>query len=219
MYGGPFSFRIAARHPRAGDALGSQAGDCGRSDDYAGAGDKPPSNRLLGVSANFRFPLTVCLPESARARLIVIFLKQDLVFPGRSGRARTCDPRFWRPVLYQLSYTPTGRESPSFGTGLPWTPGWPVSRDGSSPGAHAAPAFNAATTHEMQEARRDGDRLSAPILPRLYSPSSLNDGWSAGRGPSGQWYFRSDSLIGRSLMLAMRKRIRPCSSNSQFSLP
>src|ERR1700682_3725306 len=28
---------------------------------------------------------------------------------GRSGRARTCDPRFWRPVLYQLSYTPTGR--------------------------------------------------------------------------------------------------------------
>src|SRR5882724_431359 len=27
---------------------------------------------------------------------------------GRSGRARTCDPRFWRPVLYQLSYTPTG---------------------------------------------------------------------------------------------------------------
>jgi hypothetical protein len=26
-------------------------------------------------------------------------------------------------------------------------------------------------------------------------------------------------LIGRSLMLAMRKRIRPCSSNSQFSLP
>src|SRR3982074_154563 len=27
---------------------------------------------------------------------------------GRSGRARPCDPRFWRPVLYQLSYTPTG---------------------------------------------------------------------------------------------------------------
>src|SRR5690349_21443364 len=25
---------------------------------------------------------------------------------GRSGRARTYDPRFWRPVLYQLSYTP-----------------------------------------------------------------------------------------------------------------
>jgi hypothetical protein len=29
-------------------------------------------------------------------------------FDGRSGRARTYDPRFWRPVLYQLSYTPAG---------------------------------------------------------------------------------------------------------------
>src|SRR5690606_30655030 len=26
---------------------------------------------------------------------------------GRSGRTRTCSPRFWRPVLYQLSYTPS----------------------------------------------------------------------------------------------------------------
>ena len=25
---------------------------------------------------------------------------------GRGGRTRTRDPRFWRPVLYQLSYTP-----------------------------------------------------------------------------------------------------------------
>ena len=25
---------------------------------------------------------------------------------GRSGRTRTPDPRFWRPMLFQLSYTP-----------------------------------------------------------------------------------------------------------------
>ena len=25
---------------------------------------------------------------------------------GRGDRIRTCDPRFWRPMLYQLSYTP-----------------------------------------------------------------------------------------------------------------
>lgn len=25
---------------------------------------------------------------------------------GRRGRDRTYDPRFWRPVLYQLSYAP-----------------------------------------------------------------------------------------------------------------
>src|SRR5690242_9029530 len=27
---------------------------------------------------------------------------------NRPGRNRTCNPRFWRPVLYQLSYGPTG---------------------------------------------------------------------------------------------------------------
>ena len=29
---------------------------------------------------------------------------------GRGGRTRTHDPWFWRPVLYQLSYTPTRRD-------------------------------------------------------------------------------------------------------------
>jgi len=87
-----------------------------------------------------------------------------------------------------LSYTPRGAKSLSFGTGLPWTPGWPVSRDG----IHRAPmrpAFNAATTHEMQEAIATAIDFRGPILPRLYSPRSLNDGWSAGAAPSGQWYF------------------------------
>ena len=31
----------------------------------------------------------------------------DLAFLGRGDRTRTCNPRFWRPVLCQLSYTPT----------------------------------------------------------------------------------------------------------------
>ena len=30
---------------------------------------------------------------------------------GRRGGTRTPNPRFWRPVLYQLSYTPTERRS------------------------------------------------------------------------------------------------------------
>jgi hypothetical protein len=29
---------------------------------------------------------------------------------GRAGGTRTPDPRFWRPVLYQLSYSPTENE-------------------------------------------------------------------------------------------------------------
>ena len=32
--------------------------------------------------------------------------KRVLDIIGRSGGARTPNPRFWRPVLYQLSYTP-----------------------------------------------------------------------------------------------------------------
>ena len=32
---------------------------------------------------------------------------ESTAYGGRGGRARTCDNRFWRPVLYQLSYTPT----------------------------------------------------------------------------------------------------------------
>src|SRR6201993_903599 len=34
------------------------------------------------------------------------FMFQEPVDSGRSGGARTPNPRFWRPVLYQLSYTP-----------------------------------------------------------------------------------------------------------------
>ena len=34
-----------------------------------------------------------------------MYLKNNLK-NGRSDRTRTYNPRFWRPVLYQLSYTP-----------------------------------------------------------------------------------------------------------------
>ncbi len=52
-----------------------------------------------------------------------------------------------------------------------------------------------------------------------YRPSALRPGWSSGRRPGAQAYLRSLAAIGRSLMLAMRTRMSPCSSNSQFSLP
>src|SRR5712664_1065032 len=50
-------------------------------------------------------------------------------------------------------------------------------------------------------------------------PRSLSPGWSSGRRPSGQWYSRCESLMGRSLIDACLTTISPCSSNSQFSLP
>jgi len=63
------------------------------------------------------------------------------------------------------------------------------------------------------------NRAQSPNGRLTYSPRSLSDGQSSGRRPSGQWYFRSLSRIGASLMLATRRRIRPRSSNSHISLP
>ncbi len=37
-----------------------------------------------------------------------VVVQNTLLSSGRGNRTRTCDTRFWRPVLYQLSYTPTG---------------------------------------------------------------------------------------------------------------
>jgi hypothetical protein len=46
------------------------------------------------------------LREQNKVRQINMSIISKLT--GRGGRARTYDNRFWRPVLYQLSYTPTG---------------------------------------------------------------------------------------------------------------
>src|SRR4026209_2612099 len=48
---------------------------------------------------------------------------------------------------------------------------------------------------------------TTPGTPGAYSPRSERPGWSSGRRPSGQRYFRARSAIGRSLMLAMRRRM------------
>ena len=40
---------------------------------------------------------------------------------NRPGRNRTCNPRFWRPVLYQLSYGPRNRRGRKLqNRWLPW---------------------------------------------------------------------------------------------------
>ena len=61
---------------------------------------------------------TVIRPRSnARPNNLPMFGKQPdfrSLLPGRGRGTRTHDPRFWRPMLYQLSYTPSGSE-PSTG--------------------------------------------------------------------------------------------------------
>src|SRR3990170_1647300 len=48
------------------------------------------------------------LPDFATSAflLLLLFTRELSLAPtGRSGRIRTRDQRFWRPLLYQLSYT------------------------------------------------------------------------------------------------------------------
>ena len=62
----------------------------------------------------YRQPVTAC--EGSAQLKLGPRLKQEapgcrgplLMIPGRSGRTRTPDIRFWRPALYQLSYAPNG---------------------------------------------------------------------------------------------------------------
>src|SRR6185369_4644634 len=83
--------------------------------------------------------------------------------------------------------------------------------------------------HDPRIGVHRGKRLAILVAPAAktkssaghrYRPRSPRPGWSAGRGPgAGQWNLRSATAIGRSLIEAMRRRIRPLSANSQFSLP
>ena len=77
-------------------------------------------NLVVGSSPFGRLFLTVYLKKRRREKTGEISrnLPFSLVFSvgsfltdndGRGRRIRTRDPRFWRPVLYQLSYTPVQR--------------------------------------------------------------------------------------------------------------
>src|SRR5919199_1703145 len=47
-----------------------------------------------------------CVAPFLALRLLAIISSPDLVIKSRAGGTRTPDLRFWRPLLYQLSYCP-----------------------------------------------------------------------------------------------------------------
>ena len=47
-----------------------------------------------------------CVAPFPALRLLAIISSPDLVIKSRAGGTRTPDLRFWRPLLYQLSYCP-----------------------------------------------------------------------------------------------------------------
>lgn len=103
-------FQCRAGYPQNGPATGAvlYCGTGQRSrywDDRAPRPDSPRLSRPKASKGCGGPSLSIRLTSNKPARV----LESIAFYAGRSGRARTCDPRFWRPMLYQLSYAPTGR--------------------------------------------------------------------------------------------------------------
>ena len=60
-----------------------------------------------------------CVALFPALRLLAITSSPDLVLKSRAGGTRTPDLRFWRPLLYQLSYCPL----PTWSPGAPYAAG------------------------------------------------------------------------------------------------
>src|ERR687893_1619044 len=60
-----------------------------------------------------------CVAPFPALRLLAITSSPDLVLKSRAGGTRTPDLRFWRPLLYQLSYCPL----PTWSPGAPYVAG------------------------------------------------------------------------------------------------
>ena len=84
-----------------------------------------------------------------------------------------------------------------------------------SPSAPERPSRKARRRHRLRRFARPW-RNSVGCC---YRPSPVRPGWSSGRRPSGQRNLRSASAMRTSLMLASRRCISPCGSNSHCSLP
>jgi hypothetical protein len=92
----------------------------------------------------------------------------------------------------------------------------PISGEAEGTGK-SSPAWSHTLPRKGAEPTIRADMANLSILQNGLSP---NPGTSAGRGPGpAQRKRRSCSAIATSLMLASRRRISPCSSNSHCSLP
>ncbi len=106
------------------------------------------------------------------------------ILAGRSGRARTCDPRFWRPVLYQLSYTPAGTALPpvravsSIGQGglQGRSPKHPVQAEPSAPDL-ASPDQEQSGRRETMTAQTATRHIPAPQTPHFPKPNRKHWGF------------------------------------------
>jgi hypothetical protein len=94
---------------------------------------------------------------------------------GRGGGSRTPDLRFWRPSLYQLSYTPS-RDRPAVPTGpAPDSPSTPLMqgvRTNRLPGRFLCPA-SGNPSYSMMEATTPAPTVRPPSRMAKRRPSSM----------------------------------------------
>ncbi len=64
------------------------------------------ANSIYKNSKKLRVEKNGEISRNLRFSLVFASVSKSFANDGRGRRARTHDPRFWRPVLYQLSYTP-----------------------------------------------------------------------------------------------------------------
>ena len=119
--------------------------------------------------------------KNCRARLNIKPLLYQ-AFPrstGRTDRDRTCDLRFWRPMLYQLSYCPVRGSArvPEF----TWFRGG-VCACGPTCSTCATPAAWSSTSCSARPHNSGACTLYTPDARSLSSPNSSRRSWSLGAG-------------------------------------
>ena len=141
------AFSACAGGPPGERAAGSGACAC------SGAGVRRARGRARRRPGSAcRLPSGPC-PRAGRMRAIVRSALH-VVVDDRAGGTRTPNPRFWRPVLYQLSYDPS-RESPATAQRLP---GLLVRR---------VPAAPSTELPELDAVRRVPPALHCLVVPTL----------------------------------------------------
>jgi hypothetical protein len=118
-------------------------------------------------------------------------------FICRPGRNRTCNPRFWRPVLYQLSYGPSASpalRSPACSA----LPGWLTGLEPATSGATVRRSNRLSYNHHGRStslARRQGAYSSVATRFRssLFRPSARN----LPLGPTFDWKFDGAASFAR----------------------
>src|SRR5204863_7732831 len=135
---------------------------------------------------------------------------------GRSGGARTPNPRFWRPVLYQLSYTPILERHAR--ASRPWRPSFYDLGDDA--GADGAAAFADRKAQPLVH-RNGGDQfdLHRNVVARhhhLGALRQLHRAGHTGRAAIKLWPAVAEKrrvppplLLGHDVGVALKPRVRP----------